>query len=49
MEKIRTYKIENKKYTVITKNIEKTETIDKLYEVICQYIISQRNENNIGR
>lgn len=39
------YEIDNKKYTVITeceKNIQSTE---KLYEIICKYIISQINSN----
>lgn len=44
MERITTYEIEDKKYTVITKSIENKEPIDKLYESICQYIISQINE-----
>lgn len=41
MESVTTYEIENKKYTVITKNAEKTEDIDKLYDIICKYMISQ--------
>lgn len=43
MESTTTYEIEDKNYTVITKSIEQTETIDKLYNIICQYIISQIN------
>lgn len=41
MESITNYEIEDKKYTVITKTVEKPETIDKLYDIICQYIISK--------
>lgn len=36
-----TYEINNKKYTVITSCIETVQNIDKLYEVICRYAISQ--------
>ena len=43
MESTTTYEIEDKNYTVITKSIEQTETIDKPYNIICQYIISQIN------
>ena len=49
MESRTTYEIQDKKYTVITKSIEKAETIDKLYDCICEYIISQINESDIGR
>ncbi len=41
MESITTYKIEDKEYTVITRCIEKAENIDKLYDIVCKYIISQ--------
>ena len=41
MESTTIYEIEDTKYTVITKSVEKTETIDKLYDIICKYIISQ--------
>ncbi len=40
-QKVTTYEIDNKKYTVITKCIESAQNMDKLYEVICNYIISQ--------
>ncbi len=43
MESTTIYEIEDKKYTVITKSVEKAETIDKLYDTICKYIISQIN------
>lgn len=43
MESIITYKIEDKKYTVITKIIKEEKTINKLYDIICEYIISQIN------
>ena len=34
------YEIGNKKYTVITKCIENAKNIDKLYDVICKYVIA---------
>lgn len=37
------YEIDNKKYTVITKYTDNPQSIDKLYDVICKYIISQIN------
>ncbi len=40
-QKVATYEIDNKKYTVITKCIENAPNMDKLYEVICKYVISQ--------
>ena len=40
-----TYEINNKKYTVITSCIETVQNIDKLYEVICRYAISQIKQN----
>lgn len=43
MESITTYEIEDKKYTVITKSVENTEKIDKLYDIICDCIISKIN------
>ena len=42
-QNVTTYEIDNKKYTVITKCIENAQNIDKLYEVICKYAISQIN------
>ena len=42
-KEVTTYQINNKKYTVITKCIENVENIDKLYDVICKYVISQIN------
>ncbi len=38
---IETYEIDNKKYTVITKCTDNAQNIDKLYDVICKYLISQ--------
>ncbi len=40
-----TYEIENKKYTVVTRCVENVQSIDKLYNVICKYVISQINKN----
>lgn len=35
------YEINNKKYVVITKCIENSEDINKLYEVLCKFAISK--------
>ncbi|MCI8587922.1 MAG: hypothetical protein HFJ49_04865 [Clostridia bacterium] len=35
------YEINNKKYTVITKCVENVQNTNKLYDVICKYVISQ--------
>lgn len=43
-QNITTYKIEDKSYTVITKYIENAANESQLYNVICEYIISQINE-----
>lgn len=40
---VTTYEIDNKKYTVITKCTDNAQNIDKLYDVICKYVISQIN------
>lgn len=37
------YQINNKNYTVITRCIENVQNINKLYDVICKYAISQIN------
>ncbi len=37
------YEIDNKKYTVITKCVENVQNVNKLYDVICKYAISQIN------
>ena len=37
------YEINNKKYTVITRTISNAQNLDKLYDVICKYVISQIN------
>ena len=37
------YKIDNKKYTVITRCVEDVQNIDNLYNVICKYAVSQIN------
>ena len=42
-QNVTTYEIDNKKYTVITKCADNAQNIDKLYEVICKYAISQIN------
>ena len=44
-QNVTTYEIDNKKYTVITKCIENAQNIDKLYDVICRYIVSKLNWN----
>ena len=42
-ENTKIYEIDNKKYTVITKCVENVQNINKLYDVICKYAISQIN------
>lgn len=37
------YEIDSKKYTVITKSVENVQNVNKLYDVICKYAISQIN------
>lgn len=37
------YEINNKKYTVITRTIANAQNLDKLYDAICKYAISQIN------
>lgn len=37
------YEIDNKKYIVITKSVENVQNVNKLYDVICKYAISQIN------
>lgn len=37
------YEIDNKKYTVITRTIANVQNLDKLYDTICKYAISQIN------
>ncbi len=44
-QNIKIYEVGNKKYTVVTKSIENAEDTDRLYEVICKYIISQIKKN----
>ena len=38
---VTTYKINNKKYTVITKCVENVQNTNELYDIICKYAISQ--------
>lgn len=42
-EKLEIYEINNKKYTVITKYIDNSEKIEKLYDVLCKFAISKLN------
>ena len=42
-QNVTTYEIDNKKYTVITKCADNAQNIDKLYNLICKYAISQIN------
>ncbi len=35
------YEINNKKYKVITSCIENSESIEKMYDVLCQFAISK--------
>lgn len=40
-QSVTTYEINNKKYTVITRCVENVQNMEKLYDVICKYVISQ--------
>lgn len=40
-EKVEVYEIENKKYTVISRNVNEEENIDLLYNVLCKYALSK--------
>ena len=42
-EKVEIFEIENKKYTVITRCIENSQDIDKLYDIFCKYAITKLN------
>lgn len=44
-EKIEIYEIENKKYRVITKCIENTQSVDKLYNILCKFAVNKLNSN----
>lgn len=43
MKNVTIYEIDDRKYTVITKCVENVQNMDKLYELICKYVISQIN------
>ena len=43
LQNVTTYEIDNKKYTIITKCVDDAQNVDKLYDVICKYAISQIN------
>lgn len=47
-EQIETYEIENKKYKVITRYIENSENIEKIYDVLSDIIISKLNQEEGG-
>lgn len=40
-QKEETYEINNKKYKVITKCIENSQSIDKMYSILCEVAISK--------
>lgn len=44
-QNVTTYEIDNKKYTVITECEENEQSIERLYETICKYAISQIDSN----
>lgn len=37
------YELDNKKFIVITKCVESVQNIDKLYDIVCKYVVSQIN------
>lgn len=41
METTQIYEIKGKKYTVITKCVENAQSIDKLYDILCQFIMEK--------
>ena len=43
IQNITIHEINNKKYTVITRCIDNAQSVEKLYDVICKYAISQLN------
>ena len=44
-EKIDIYKIDDKKYMVISKCVQNTINTDRLYDILCKYAISRINAN----
>lgn len=37
------YEIDNRKYTVITKSINNAQNIDKLYDILAEFVLSKIN------
>lgn len=42
-EKIEVYEIDNKKYTVISKNVDNPNNVEKLYNILCKFALSKIN------
>ena len=44
-QKVTYYKVGNKTYKVTAKCIENTQSVDKLYDILCKYAIKKLNAN----
>ncbi len=42
-QSVTNYELDNKKFIVITKCVENVPNIDKLYDIVCKYAVSQIN------
>lgn len=42
-QEVEVYEIHNKKYTVVTRCMENSEDIEKLYNILCKFVISKLN------
>lgn len=40
-QNITTYEIDNKKYTVVTRCIDNSEELNKLYDVLCKFVMDK--------
>lgn len=41
-QNVSTYELDNKTYTVITRCVDNAQNIDKLYDVICKYMVNYK-------
>ena len=44
-ERVKIYEIDDKKYTVISKCVDNTKSIDNLYSVLCRFAMSKLDAN----
>lgn len=40
-QKIEIYEINNKKYTVVTRCVENSQSAEKIYDILCKFAISK--------